>query len=266
MAGRITDGVRSCLLFLVVSFNAVPASGERNSPLRAGGIPNRPSRAPILATVNARSVSFTATHFTLGHRDPDYDRPTLELHVKAMRPAFLRIDAVSKPVITPSPDGRSTSYTFHGSVSNLMVSNAAGLFENVPSSKTVVRHNPVKRLEGISPHVELADRAQIYYLFGGSLADFRRVGAVRVAGRPAVLYRPSTKDPDVMEQYAIYVDPKTRLPIRISRVDTDNQGKEVELNYTDYSNWRLNTKMESVLFQFTPPAGSTIKPGKPNAP
>jgi hypothetical protein len=68
-------------------------------------------------------------------------------------------------------------------------------------------------------------------------------------GHETIVYKRPAEDPNDPEQYVMWLDANTRLPIRISLCALDSKGKLVEIWRTDYSDWVLNAKMDAAIFR-----------------
>lgn len=81
---------------------------------------------------------------------------------------------------------------------------------------------------------------------------FKADGTDIIGGKTTAVYRQFLPNEG---ETVVYLDPKTRLPLRISNFGPDRQGDRAEMARTDFSNWQFNVKFPPNTFDTTPPAG-----------
>lgn len=183
-----------------------PRTQEKYEPEKLTG--------PIIATIGAKSVACTAVHSTQPENDPTGNPPTLTMRLRGMPPDKLRIEAVSQPRVRPTPNGFAVQSA--GNVYDLLISNSAGVFEYSTGMGRSKESPRVAHLKEIGPQFELAADTLCCIVFGDMLEEFRRTGTEHVAGHDTIVYKRRAEDPNDSEQYVMWVDAKTRLPVRIS--------------------------------------------------
>jgi hypothetical protein len=83
--------------------------------------------------------------------------------------------------------------------------------------------------------------------------NFKADGSEVVNGKSVAVYR---RFPPNQGETIMYVDPQTRLPVRISTFGIDGwTGDRVEEKRVDFSNWQFEVKFPPNTFDTTPPSG-----------
>lgn len=89
---------------------------------------------------------------------------------------------------------------------------------------------------------------------------FRKTGATVIEGKPTAQYRKQLKEALFPGIYSdVWIESKTGLPVRLT-VSMVYMGKVYEMKREDFSDWKLNEKIDPAIFAYTAPKSAKENP------